>query len=66
MAPENKPPVPSPAKARPTIKASLVGAVAQTKELQIAARLANAKKRSGRTTHPSSKIAMAVIYVYLI
>ena len=33
IAPENMPPVPSPAIARPTIKALLLGAVAQTREL---------------------------------
>jgi hypothetical protein len=32
--PENNPPVPNPARARPTIKATLVGAVAQTRDLQ--------------------------------
>jgi hypothetical protein len=33
MAPENKPPVPMPAIALPTINASLLGAVAQTRDL---------------------------------
>jgi hypothetical protein len=33
MAPENSPPTPMPAIARPTIRATLDGAVAQTKEL---------------------------------
>ena len=33
IAPENMPPTPSPATARPTIKALLLGAVAQTREL---------------------------------
>lgn len=41
MAPENMPPVPSPATARPTIKALLDGAVAQTKDLQKRAWSAN-------------------------
>ena len=34
MAPEKSPPVPIPAMARPTIKALLVGAVAQTRDLR--------------------------------
>jgi hypothetical protein len=33
IAPENKPPVPMPAIALPTINASLLGAVAQTRDL---------------------------------
>ena len=33
MAPENNPPTPIPATARPTIKATLLGAVAHTSEL---------------------------------
>lgn len=36
MEPENRPPVPRPAIARPTIRALLVGAVAQTRELVVA------------------------------
>lgn len=44
MEPENIPPVPSPAIARPTIKALLEGAVAQTRELQTEAELANTNK----------------------
>jgi hypothetical protein len=33
IAPENRPPVPIPAMALPTINATLLGAIAQTREL---------------------------------
>jgi uncharacterized protein YqiB (DUF1249 family) len=60
IAPENKPPVPIPAIALPTINATLLGAVAQTRELlhdQSQARLLGRydvpklKEHDGRNEH---------------
>ena len=65
MAPENNPPVPSPAIARPTINALLLGAVAHTRELK--SRNVSPWSEMGRiVTDPSSKIPIAARKVYLI
>lgn len=63
MDPEKRPPVPIPATARPTIRALLLGAVAQTRELIV---VSTWTIQIGLSTDPSSNRITAVMNVNLI
>lgn len=63
MAPENRPPLPIPAIALPTMRALLVGAVAQTSDLDGSA---VGSRCSVIGSYPTSKRPMAIMNTILI